>query len=129
MIEAAVLAGLTALPAVVALAEDRIYPNTLPASVTTWPAISYRCIDQPQLGDDNDGAGDVARPRIEVNCWAAGYALAVALAEAVKDLRDMSGAIAGEEIDHVTLDDTRFFYETDRKLHRVCREFIVWGRD
>jgi hypothetical protein len=126
MIEAAVQAALRAIPEVAAIVDDRIYPTTLPADAIL-PAISYRGVDEPVPGQDNDDGGELARPRFEVNCWALDYLVAVALADAVRPLRLVSGVIAGETIDHVDLDNTHFFYEADRKLHRICREFIVWG--
>lgn len=71
--------ALVAHSGTVALVEQRIYPLFLPQT-PTYPAISYQRISNSA----QNGSTAVRESRWQVNCWAATYAGAVSLSEAVK---------------------------------------------
>ncbi len=129
MIEAALQEMLVSAPGVRALVADRVYPSTLPQNAVL-PAVTFRQISGPPVGDSNDGPSRLFRPRFEVNAWDTDYARAVAVAKAVRVLRGFRGpADAETNIQNVTLDDARFFFETDTKIHRVSQDFFLWGNE
>lgn len=69
-------------PAVSALIGSRLYPNIIPQG-TPNPAMTYQQISGPR-GHDMDGAIGLTKARYQINCWAASYAKAKELAEAVR---------------------------------------------
>lgn len=59
-----------------------IYPNIVPQGADI-PAITYQQISGPRL-HDMQGAVGMCKARYQINCWAASYAAAKELAEAVR---------------------------------------------
>lgn len=64
---------------VAALVSARVYPVLLPQT-PTYPAVSYQRISN----SGTNGSTALRESRWQVNCWAATYAGAVSLSEAVK---------------------------------------------
>lgn len=73
---------LLAAPVISNLIGSRLYPNIVPQKAP-MPAITYQQISGPR-GHDMQGAIGLTKARYQINCWAASYAKAKELAEAVR---------------------------------------------
>jgi hypothetical protein len=71
------------------IVSTRIYPLKLPQN-PTYEAISYQRISNT----GQDGTSTLRQSRWQINCWAAGYVDAQALATAVKDALEEYVAIS-----------------------------------
>lgn len=126
-VEHAIRAALLASPAVVALVADRIGPEPLPQN-PTLPAVTYQLVSRVRWTGRAKPLG-LARPRIQVDSWAADYNQVKALAAAVQGALcpedGLSGTFAGVEIDVITPAGERDSYEPDTQLRRVSADFFV----
>lgn len=95
---------------VLAITSTRIYPGHLKQDATL-PAITYRIIsDIPE--NHITGAGELTTARIQLDCYAATYAAAMALKEKVRLAIDgVTGDYGTEEICDCNLEGTHDFQE------------------
>ena len=115
-----VLAG-TTLKAIT----TRMYPLKLPQS-PTLPAIVYTKVSGFRE-HDMDGSS-IATPRIQFDCYAATYAAAKALADALRERADSYTGVVGSPADTVHyayLLNEQDFYEDDTKYFRVSMDFEI----
>ncbi len=100
-----------------AVAGGRVYPNVAPNNVAKPYVVYARVSSSPEntLGDGSP----IDNTRLQVDCYDNTYALAVALAEAVKS------ALRASSITHLLLQEQDQF-ESDALLHRVILDFSLW---
>lgn len=126
-VEHALRAALLGSPAIVALVGDRIGPEPLPQK-PALPAITYRLVSGVRWTGRGKPLG-LARPRIQIDSWAADYNQVKALAAAVQGALcpedGLSGTFAGVEVDVITPAGERDLYEPDTGLRRVSADFFV----
>ena len=91
----ALIARLLAAGAVAALAADRVYPVSRP-QLTGLPAVTLQVIDQ-ERAQHMGGVQNFQQALVQVDAWAASYAAAAALKEAV--LAALLPAQSGNGID------------------------------
>jgi hypothetical protein len=84
--EESLVARLNATSGVTALVASRIYPMEIPQGAV-MPAIAYQRISTFRPGSLRGPVG-LADPRIQVDCWADTYAVAKAVAQAVRQSLD-----------------------------------------
>jgi hypothetical protein len=125
MIEADLRTYLLAQPAVTALIGARLFPLRLPQGAA-FPALTYQRVAG---GEDvtHQGRSGLGRARMQLDCWAATYGQAIALADAVKDAlvgyRGAMGATpfaAGRLANEIDLD------EPDLNVYRRMVEVPLW---
>lgn len=95
------------------LVSERIYPLTLPQS-PVLPALTYSWISATRIPVMDAPIG-MASPRIQIDCWAATYLVAVELFEAVRQRLDgFKGTltVGGTLVHGAFLDSERDFYES-----------------
>ena len=103
----------------------RIYPNLLPQGCA-MPAITYQRISGHRehcLG----GPSGRARPRFQIDCWAADYDGAKDLANKVRLCLDgFKGDINTEsDVGGITLEADRDIWEDDINVYRISMDFII----
>lgn len=133
MIETAVLSLLEGDPVVSGLVATRIGPAPLlqgdPASTTRpqVPAITYQRISPTEIDVDLEGAEELARIRLQLDCWALKASEVRALATAVRQaLNGYAGTVGGRRVRHVGLiSGGGDAYEPDTKLRRVTMDFRI----
>lgn len=126
MSELAVYTILKANSAVAALVGTRVYALKAPQPATA-PYITYQRISGERTRDTRGPTGR-ARARIQVDCYATGYAGANALANAVrKSLDGYRGTVASVRVWSIALESDLDFYEdgVDPPLYRVTMDFFV----
>ena len=111
----------------------RIYPIKLPQG-QILPSIVYSRISG--LGDHHmEGPSGLARPRIQIDCWAQSADAADNLARLVKDRIDgFRGAMPwGENSPEEAIQVQGIFFESERedyddavKLYRSSKDYFVW---
>ena len=121
---------LIANAAVNAIISGRIYPNKLPQTVT-MPALTYQRIDTPRVHSmDSSGATGTAHPRIQFDCWAASYASAKGLADALRGALNghvgTMGAVNPVTVQCALQADERYDDFADAGIMRVTCDFIIW---
>ena len=128
MIEQDLRTYLLAQAPVSALIGTRIFPLRLPQGVTL-PAVTYQRISGVPV-ISHDGASDLARARIQVDCWAASYAamagLAMAIRTALSGYRGPmgnNGATAARVINQIDLS------EPEPALWRRMIDVAIWHRE
>ncbi len=100
------------------LVATRVYPMQMPQGATL-PAITYqRVATTPH--DDLELTQNHEWVRVQVDCWAANYAGAKALAVAVRAALQVTPVYAQLLME---LDD----HEPEEKLYRVIQDFRVWN--
>ena len=115
--ERKIYATLTGDPTVSGLVGTRVYPFTAPQDVTL-PYVTYFRAGGT-LENGFSGYLGTERPRIQIDCWAATYAGAKALALAVRGAMDAATTFSAAcESDRDGFEDTDDF-------HRVILDFIV----
>ena len=103
-LETGLYAFLAAQAALKALVASRIYPEAAPAAAKK-PYLVYQRITTDR-DRTMDGPNGLATPRMQVTCWAATYAGAIALAGAVADAIDgHSGDLGGQAVQAVSVMD------------------------
>lgn len=103
----------------------RIYPVKLPQGVTAASIVVTQVSD---IGDHhNEGASGLARPRIQIDCYAPDFDVARALALAVKERIDgYRGAMGSVAVRGVFFDGKGEGWEEDSALYRVRHDFFIW---
>lgn len=109
-------------------AAGRIYPNTLPQSVTL-PAIRYFRVSDPTEHTHN-GPSKLAHPRYQLDCVAdgdEGYRDAVSLADQVIALIEgYVGAMGAFTVHAGFAEDKRDNYDAETFRHSVSVDVIIW---
>ena len=129
-IEEGLAAFLVANAAVNAIVAGRVYPNKLPQTVTL-PALTYQRIDTPRVhSHDTSGATGTAHPRIQFDCWAASYANAKGLADALRGAlngyKGTMGSVNPVTVQSALQEDERFDDFADAGIVRISCDFIIW---
>jgi len=120
----AVSAILTGDAAVAALVGTRVWPMRLKQG-TLQTSITYQRISAAR-SHTHDGPVGLNGSRIQVDCWAATYGAADALATAVRRALDnYEGTAAGIRIQRVFLDDESDEFEEATDADRVRLDFII----
>jgi hypothetical protein len=122
MIVQAVIELLKAAPAVVAIAADRGYPVQTP-DAATFPL--YVVSKAAGLGEtDLQGEAGVEQARVQIDCYAVGYAEAVELSIAIRRfLQGYQGAPASSDLPDSTPDPA------GPSLRRRMLEFRIWNTE
>lgn len=128
MIESDLRTFLLAQPAVSALIVDRLYPARLPQGVTL-PAVTYqRIAGNSEIS--HDGPGDLARARIQIDCWADSYATMVSLAKAIRAaLSGYRGPMGGNPATNARVINVLDLPEPEPALWRRMVEIILYHRE
>ena len=126
----AITAILLADAGVAGLAAARIYPNGYPQGAVR-PAVAVHTAALQPLYDDG-GEANLDRARFQIDCQAATFGAAKALAVAVRGaLSNYAGEIGGHNVQLVTLEDERDFRESGSNaaeyLHTVQMDFTAWA--
>ena len=129
-IEEGLAAFLVANAAVNAIVSGRVYPNKLPQTVTL-PALTYQRVDTPRVhSHDTSGATGTAHPRIQFDCWAASYANAKGLADALRGAlngyKGTMGTVNPVTVQSALQEDERFDDFADAGIVRISCDFIIW---
>jgi hypothetical protein len=97
LIEEALYSLLANTPSIVALVDDRIYPNG-GAEDDRYPLVTYEKI-RGASEQSHDGISGLAHPIFQINCFASKYSDTITLAEAIRLLlQGYRGTVAGVEI-------------------------------
>lgn len=100
-------------------AADRVFPSVLKQGVTL-PALTYQRIDTPRSHTHGERGG-LARPRVQVTCWAETHAAALALAaEVLAVMATFPKALSDTELDD---------YEPETGRHRRIVDFLIWSNE
>lgn len=106
-------------------AANRVYPRVRPQN-TQLPAITYTV-----PGGDRDqhlkGYTGTRRPRVQIDCWAATYAAARALADAAVAILSPPGSAAGIQFGHSSANEPRDLGEDTATgfVHRASVDLLV----
>lgn len=130
-LEEALLSRLANYGGLSALVVARIYPMILPQK-PTLPAVTYQRIDGERESGMTQEHG-MAHPRMQVDCWAATYSAAKAVATQVRGaLQRWSGTVAGVTVLDSFLESDRDLYEPGtggQDIFRVSLDFLIWHRE
>jgi hypothetical protein len=125
MIESELRTYLLAQSGIAALIGTRVYPMKLPQS-PTLPAITYQRVSGSRV-QSLTGPSGMAHPRIQVDCWAASYDGAKALAAEVQDdLDGYRGTMGTTRVGGVIVYGDRDWYEPDVDIYRVTIDITIW---
>ena len=116
--------------AVVALVGTRVYPKILPQN-PGLPAITYQRISRVAVADNLQGAGSLARPRVQVDAWAKTDADAITVGAAVRRrLNGFRGPVTGEgDVRRIALETNQDLYDAELLLHRHSADYFVWHEE
>ena len=97
----------------------------------TLPALTYQRIDTPRVhSHDTSGATGTAHPRIQFDCWAASYANAKGLADALRGAlngyKGTMGSVNPVTVQSALQEDERFDDFADAGIVRISCDFIIW---
>jgi len=108
-----------------ALVSSRVYPMKLPQG-WTLPAITYQRISG-ERAHNLSGPSGRARPRFQIDCWAADYDGGKDLANKVRLCLDgFKGDINTEsDVGGITLEADRDIWEDDIDVYRISMDFII----
>lgn len=127
-IEEALFAHLTANAGVTALVSTRVYPVQMPQN-PTLPAIVYNRISGERV-QHMQGSSGLASPRIQFDCFAKTYAVAKAVAEAlrlaIEGFSGTMGGVNGPDVNSCLLQSDSDGYEDDLEVYWVSVDYIVW---
>lgn len=132
VIEQALVSLLAGDPAVSAMVEDRIYPETAPQGESR-ARLTYQRISGQRV-KSLDGPTGLAGPRFQVDCWAATKAESIDLARAVeKALDGFKATVEGVEIQGIFMDDERDgqlapAHGDEEGDRRVSLDFFIWHK-
>lgn len=117
MVEAEILTAL--ISGSPTLAGGRIYAMFLPDGVTI-PAITYQRVGTESI-NSFAGSSELDHVRMQIDCWASGYAEAKAMAAEVRQRMQGSGfkALLSNEFDD---------FEPDTERYRVSGDYLVWQK-
>lgn len=106
---------------VAALVSARVYPVLLPQT-PTYPAISYQRISN----SGTNGSTALRESRWQVNCWAATYAGAVSLSEAVKAaMEEHTDVSQTPGIKYSRIVNEFDDYDPDTEIYRVILDVML----
>jgi len=113
--------------AIAALVGARIYPALLPQP-PTFPALTYQVVSgfrHTQM----DGPPGVNRARLQIDCWAATYIGAEALADAVRlaldGFKGMVGGSPGRLVQAAFFASERDLYEPEPPCYRRSADYLI----
>ena len=108
-----------------AVGGNRVYPVVLPQGQRGASVVINRVSG---LGSHTmQGADGLARPRLQIDCYAPLADDASALADLVKEVIDgYRGLMGAVNVQGVFFDGERDDYQSDVDLHRVSRDYFVW---
>lgn len=119
-------AGLTAL------VSTRVYPYMVPQGATL-PCVTYQRIDTPRslTHGDSGATGTLARPRFQLNAWAATLSEAMAIAYQLRAaLNGKRGSIGtapyAVTVRAILVDNEMQDYEPETELYRVICDYLIW---
>lgn len=121
---------------IVAIVTDRVFPIVLRQGEIN-PSIVYTRISG-RSGHWMQGPDGLAVPRFQIDCWSQAATISNNLANLVKERIDgHRGEMpygTGSPQDFVTVQgvfftDEREDYDTDSKLYRVSRDYLIWFRE
>ena len=128
MIEQDLRTYLLAQPAIAALIGTRCYPARLPQGAAR-PALTYQRIART-TSITHDGAADLGRARIQIDCWTDSYEAMVGLAKAIRAALSgyrgpmgSNGATAARIVNELDLP------EPEPALWRRMIDVAVWHRE
>lgn len=124
-LESVLYTYLTGYAGLVALVGTRVYPVQLPQEATL-PALTYQRISGPRTHTQN-GVSILARPRIQVDCWASSYAGAKAVATQVRLALD--GHKAAGEVWASVLDNDIDDLDAETGRYRVIMDVLFWYQE
>lgn len=129
-------AYLLADAALSALVVTRVFPVKLPQGQLN-PSVVYSRISG--VGDHHmRGPSGLARPRIQIDCWAVSADLSSQLARLVKNRIDgFRGEMefgSNSPKDSLTVlgvffDSERDFYDDGNEMYRVSQDYFIWFRE
>ena len=104
---------------------ESVYPQVLPQNPTV-PAVTYN-LDDDEESTLLDGTTEGLKQTLfTVDCWAATYAAAHTLADAVKTaLVGSTGTFGTVTADHLRKEREIDLFEADTRLHRVSLQFLL----
>jgi hypothetical protein len=117
-LEEQIFTVLTGDPDVGAIVGTKVYPKKIPQGISV-PAIRYIRVSDPRLYSLS-GMGSKTNPRMQIDCWAATYAVARDLAEKV--IAAMNAATAFK----IGAADVQDIDEGEEEDHRVSVDFSIW---
>ncbi len=104
------------------IASDRIYHGEIPETEDTLPAINYFLVSRPNIAF---GAGE--RQRFQISCRAVGSAIAMNLANEVKNaFTEIQDSIGGFDVQNTHYEDMRALSEPDNIYHVPVDIFITY---
>lgn len=108
-------------------AGTRIWPNVLPQG-EPMPAIKYFLVSDPPMRS-HSGPGTTARPRYQLDCYAATYEEAKALAQDIMYRLEGYTGNFGNIPGYVSfVEDARDNYDPDTARHWVSIDVMLWHR-
>lgn len=124
-IEEDLTAYLLAQSAINALIVDRMYPARLPQN-GTLPAVTYqRIAGVPEIS--HDGAVNLTRSRIQIDCWALTYSAMASLAAAIEAaLSGYVGAMGSTPSTATRVLNIIDLPEPEPKLWRRLLDVAIW---
>jgi Protein of unknown function (DUF3168) len=110
---------------IAAVVATRVFPVVLPQGER---GASIVCTRVSGMGDHTTlGPSGLARPRMQIDAWAATPDEAAALANLVKDRVDgYRGLMGTVPVQGVFFADEREDYQSDIDMHRMSRDYIIW---
>jgi hypothetical protein len=132
-IRAALRSYLLADSGIAAVVTARVFPLKMPQGETRASIVFTRV--SGLSGVTSSGAERVARPRIQIDCWASDPDAAASLADLVKErIEGFTGTVQWDEnspgnavkIQGVFMDMEREDFDDVAKLYRVSRDYMVW---
>lgn len=111
-----------------AVGGERVYSLVLPQG-QKLPSIVYSKISN--IGDHHmQGPSGLARPRMQIDCYALTQDAAVELAQMVKERMDgFQGDMDTVNVLGVFFDLDRDLYDDPSGLFRVSQDYLVWFRE
>ncbi len=132
MIEIDLRTHLLAQAPIAAIVGTRMFPMQLPQGATL-PALTYQTIAGAS-GITHDGASDLGRHRIQIDCWApsgnTGYQQVVELAAAVNSaVSGYMGSMGSNPATNGRKINVRDIPEPETKLWRRMVEISLWHKE
>lgn len=130
-VEVGLMVYLEADAPLAALVGTRLYPNVLPQRNLTLPAIVWQRIATTRV-NSLSGPSGLATPRFQFTCWAATYAAAQAVAEALRTALDgYTGAAGAYTVSDAILEDEGDMYEPsiglkEKEAYGVRVDYTIW---
>jgi hypothetical protein len=104
----------------------RIYPLQLPQN-PALPAVTYFEVSAQRPYSSQQGPLKLCGSRFQIDAWALTFAEACLVAEKIRIRLDgYCGAVGDSTIQGIFLDNSRALYESEPKLYRVSRDYLIW---